>query len=316
MGGDARALGRVVAIGKDRYEIVGVAPDGFTGADLSAVDVWLPLRAAMTVESGRRALETRTWWWTSAIIRLKPGVTDDTANAQMTAAHVAARREVERLGGEPYLSRGPAYLYGTSIIAARRPNPSMTSSVSLCLAAVSAIVLIIACANVANLLLTRGIQTRRELAVRAALGAPRGRLAGLVIAEAAMLAAAGAVMALIVARWSSAAARSFLPDISFSETAGIADRHQSASADVQRRGRDPHRDARRHHARAASRGHVRHRSVAQRDARRLRAPLAHPQRPDDRPDRPLRRPPRSAPACSCAASMAPRTPTSASNTRR
>jgi putative ABC transport system permease protein len=222
LGGDASALGRVFAIGKERYEIVGVAPDGFTGADLSAIDVWLPLRAAMAVESGRQALETRTWWWTSAIIRLRPGVTDDTANAQMTAAHVAARREVERLGGEPYLSRGPAYLYGTSIIAARRPNPSMTSSVSLCLAAVSAIVLIIACANVANLLLTRGIQTRRELAVRAALGAPRSRLAGLVITEAAMLAAAGAIMALIVARWSSAAARSFLPDVSFTETAGIA----------------------------------------------------------------------------------------------
>jgi predicted permease len=139
----------------------------------------------------------------------------------MTAAHIAARREVERLGGEPYLSRGPAYLYGTSIIAARRPNPSATASVSLCLAVVSAIVLIIACANVANLLLTRGIQMRRDLAVRAALGAARGRLAGLVITEAAMLAAAGAVMALLVARWSSAAARSFLPDITFSDSAHI-----------------------------------------------------------------------------------------------
>jgi putative ABC transport system permease protein len=220
MGGDPRVVGRLIAIGKERYEIVGVAPDGFTGADLGAIDVWLPLRAAMTVESGRQALETRTWWWTSAVIRLKPGTTDETANAQMTAAHVAARREVERLGGEPYLTRGPAYLYGTSIIAARRPNPSMTSSVSLCLAAVSAIVLIIACANVANLLLTRGIQTRRDLAVRAALGAARTRLAGLVITEAAMLAAAGGIMAVIAARWSSAAARSFLPDIVFSGSGG------------------------------------------------------------------------------------------------
>jgi putative ABC transport system permease protein len=216
MNRDPRALGRVLSIGKDGYEVVGVAPDGFTGADLGAIDAWLPLRAAIAIESGRQALETRTWWWTSAVIKLKPGVTDETANAQMTAAHVAARREVERLGGDPYLSRGPAYLYGTSIIAARRPNPSMTSSVALCLAAVSAIVLIIACANVANLLLTRGIQRRRDLAVRAALGAARSRLAGLVITEAAMFAAAGALMALIVARWSSAAARSFLPDIAFS----------------------------------------------------------------------------------------------------
>jgi putative ABC transport system permease protein len=235
LGGDPRALGRVIAIGKERYEIIGVAPDGFTGADLSAIDVWLPLRAAMAVESGRQALDTRTWWWTSAVIRLKPGTTDDIANAQMTAAHIAARREVERLGGEPYLSRGPAYLYGTSIIAARRPNPSMTSSVSLCLAAVSAIVLIIACANVANLLLTRGLQTRRDLAVRAALGAARGRLAGLVIAEAAMLAAAGGIMALIVARWSSAAARSFLPDIVFTGS-GISGAAARAAAAAQAAG--------------------------------------------------------------------------------
>ncbi len=95
----------------------------------------------------------------------------------------------------------------------------MTFSVSLCLAAVSAIVLIITCANVANLLLTRGIQRRRELAVRATLGATRGRLAGLVIAEAGMLAAAGAIVALAVARGFSAAAHSFLPDVVFSDTA-------------------------------------------------------------------------------------------------
>jgi predicted permease len=214
--GEPRALGRIMAIGRERYEVVGIAPDGFTGVDLSAVDVWLPLRAAMAIESGRTALATRTWWWANAVIRLRPGASDDEANAQMTAAHVAARREVERHGGEAYLSKGPAWLYGVSVIAARRPNPSMTASVSLCLAIVSAMVLLIACANVANLLLTRGIQTRRELAVRVALGAARGRLVGLVMTEAAVLAAGGVLAALIVARWSGAAARSFLPDVVFS----------------------------------------------------------------------------------------------------
>jgi predicted permease len=215
-GGEPRAVGRVLAIGRERYEVVGIAPDGFTGVDLSAVDVWLPLRAATAVESGRAALETRSWWWANAVIRLRSGATDDEANAQMTAAHVAARREVERRGGEAYLSKGPAWLYGVSVIAARRPNPSMTASVSLCLAIVSALVLLIACANVANLLLTRGIQARREHAVRVALGAARGRLVGLVMTEAAVLAAGGVLAALLVARWSGAAARSFLPDVVFS----------------------------------------------------------------------------------------------------
>lgn len=215
LGGDPRALGRTVAIGIGRYEIVGVAPDGFTGMDVSAIDVWLPLRAAMVVESGRDALETRTWWWSNAVVRLEPGVTDELADARMTAAHIAARREVERLGGEPYLAKGPASLYGVSAIAGQRPNPSMTASVAFCLAAVSAIVLLIACANAANLLLTRGIQMRRELAVRVALGAARGRLIGLVLAEAAVLATVGTLAALLVARWSGAAARSLLPDIVF-----------------------------------------------------------------------------------------------------
>ncbi len=222
-GGDSQILGRVLTIGSGRYEVVGVAPESFTGADLSAVDVWLPLRTAMMAESGRRALETRTWWWANAVIRLKPDATDETANAQMTHAHITARREVERQGGEPYLAKGPAWLYGVSIIAARRPHPSMSASVSMCLAAVSAIVLLIACANVANLLLTRGIQTRRELAVRVALGAARGRLIGQVMTEAALLAAAGALAALFVARWSGAAARSFLPDIVFTGT-GVSTR--------------------------------------------------------------------------------------------
>jgi putative ABC transport system permease protein len=223
LGGDPRALGRVIAVGSKRYEIVGIAPNGFTGVDLNAVDLWIPLRAAMVAETGRRSLETRTWWWANAVVRLRPGVSDETANAQMTAAHVSARREVERAGGEAYLSKGPAWLYGVSIIAARRPNPSMTASVSLWLAGVSAIVLLIACANVANLLLTRGMQMRRELAVRVALGAARGRLIALVLTEAALLAGGGAIASLIVARWSGALARSFLPDITFTD-AGVGTR--------------------------------------------------------------------------------------------
>jgi putative ABC transport system permease protein len=215
LGGEPGIVGQVMEVGTAKYEVIGIAPAGFTGADLRPTDAWVPLRTATSLESGPSAFESRTWWWASTLIRLRPGVTDEAVNAQMTGAHVAARREVERRGGEAYLSRGPARLYSVSLVTARRPDPSQTASVSLWLAGVSAIVLLIACANVANLLLTRGIQMRHELALRAALGAARGRLMMLVLAEAMLLATAGALAAFVVARWTGALAQAFLPDIDF-----------------------------------------------------------------------------------------------------
>jgi putative ABC transport system permease protein len=215
LGADPRVLGRVLAIGRGRYQVVGIAPATFTGADLRDVDVWLPLEAAMVLETRPQSLETRTWWWASAVVRLAPGVDDATANAQMTAAHVAARRAVERAGGEPYLAKGPAWLYGVSIVTGRRPNPTRTAQVANWLSGVSAVVLLIACANVANLLLARSVPRARELAVRAALGAGRGRLLALMLIEASLLASAGTALALLVSRWTRAAARAFLPDVAF-----------------------------------------------------------------------------------------------------
>jgi putative ABC transport system permease protein len=214
---DPQILGRILSLEKNRYQVIGIAPAGFTGVGLSTVDIWLPLRAATVAENSRQALETRTWWWAHAVVRLRPDATDAAAGAQMTLAHINARRIAEAAGSEPYLTKGPPpRLYTTSIIAARGPNPSKQASIAAWLAGVSAIVLLIACANVANLLLTRGILAQRELAVRAALGAARGRLVAQVMTEAALLAAAGAIVAFLIAKFTARVAYSFLPDIDFS----------------------------------------------------------------------------------------------------
>ena len=222
---DPGIIGRVVQLNRGRYEVVGIAPTGFTGAELSPVDVWLPLRASAFAESGRGAgFDDRGQWWIRAVVRLKSGVTSDAADAQLTATHIAARRAYakESAGlpehaGRAYAEHEVPRLFTASVIAARGPSPSTTSAISLWSAGVSLVVLLIACANVANLLLVRGIRVQRELALRVALGADRRRLLAQSMTEAALLAGAGALAALGVSWGSSRMVHAMLiPDVAFS----------------------------------------------------------------------------------------------------
>ena len=228
LGRDERVIGRVIQLNQGRYEVIGIAPSGFTGAELSPVDMWLPLRASAYAESGKDAgFDDRGMSWLQAVVRLKPGITDAAAAAQLTTAHIAALRAYELERGEAYLERrhhtrvdkqAPRVLTA-SVIAARGPRPSRMSSISLWLAGVSAIVLLIACANVANLLLARGIGMQRDVAIRVALGANRRRLISQSMTEAAILAAAGAAAALGVAWWSSRVVHAvIMPGVAFTDT--------------------------------------------------------------------------------------------------
>jgi predicted permease len=155
-------------------------------------------------------------WWMKTVARVAEGTGVEAAEDQATALHRNGRREEIEAG------RYEADVRVTlrDLIAARGEDASAESRVARWLGAVSLIVLLIACANVANLLLARSTRRRREVAVRLALGVSRARLVGLIMVEALVLAVAGGALALVLARWGgSVLRRGLLPDVFFPDAA-------------------------------------------------------------------------------------------------
>jgi predicted permease len=216
-GGDASAIGRSVDFGYGPYTIVGVAPEGFTSVGLTKVDMWLPMRVAATPVLGdgwEPEPDGRTWQWLEMVGRLAPGVSVERAEAEATAVHRAARAKDIADGN---WGRDPKII-AASIIEAKAPNAPSSARVAQLLAAVSLLVLLIACVNVANLLLARTIRQRREVAVRLALGISRRRLIGQIVLEGVMLAALGGAGALAVDHWGGGfVRRTLLPQIAWDD---------------------------------------------------------------------------------------------------
>jgi predicted permease len=214
---DPDVLGRVLDLSSGSYTVVGVAPPGFTGAGLRPVDVWVPLELHQVRVTGTTAWqEHRNWWWLRVVARLADGVSSDAAAAQATAAH--------RRGREDMIGRGDydatAALLASPIVAAQDPDPSAESRVARWLAAVSAIVLLIACFNVANLLMARAAERRHEVAVRLALGVSRVRLVAELLVQSLALSTAGALGALALAQAAGRTIhRVLLPDLAMTSPA-------------------------------------------------------------------------------------------------
>ena len=218
-GSDPNAIGSTLELDGLRLTVIGIAPAGFTGAEIAPVDLWVPLWVGGGLNWGGTGwAEGRGWYWLSAVARLGDGVTGEAASAEATALHRAGRNEqleAGRYDPEVRVAFDP-------LIRARGPEAGAESRVAQWLGGVSLLLLLIVCANVANLLLARGTRTRREVAVRLALGVSARRLVGRELLETALLGMAGSVVGLTVATWGGGAIRSvLLPNVQFPSTLGL-----------------------------------------------------------------------------------------------
>jgi predicted permease len=212
--GDPDIAGKTIRIEDHPFTIVGVAPRGFIGTGLFnfVPDLWIPVMMQQTIAGSLgNYLEGRDNRWINVRARLKPGVTRKQAE---TALNVAARqlaKEYPKTDSDLTMhvmaagTRMQPWLFTTGLIPA-------TTAI---MAGVVILVLLIACANVANLMLARGTARAREMAIRMAVGASRGRVVRQLLTESLVLSLAGGAAGMLFAVWFNDFSLRFYPSLDF-----------------------------------------------------------------------------------------------------
>lgn len=204
--GDPDVVGKAVRLDRHLFTVVGVAPQWFTGLDVDqGFDVAVPIGCEPLLNTDRSALGERSWWWLRMVGRLAPNQTRAQAEARMNSiAPEIARATLPKNWGPDGQKR---YLRRSFVLRPAATGFSGTArqyrTALFTLMTVVGLVLIIACANIANLLLARAAARQREISVRLAIGASRLRIIRQLLTESLLLSLAGAASGLLFATWGS-----------------------------------------------------------------------------------------------------------------
>lgn len=207
--------GESIRVGNVRATIVGVTPPDFNGVnDANPPALYIPITTfagSTGTDDAKTYFNRYQWGWTHVMVRRRAGITREQAAADATrvfqATWEAARADQP---SSPPLAIARPRVVVSSVRPGAGPTPALEARTALWLTLVAGIVLVIACANIANLVLARAHRRRRETAVRLALGSGQGRLLRQSLAESLVLALAGGAAAVLLGQWAGHAMRRLL----------------------------------------------------------------------------------------------------------
>jgi predicted permease len=219
-GGNPNIVNQVVRINNSLMTVIGVAPREFFGVDVGRVpDVYVPLAMKTTVTATRDGYDDRTFHFLHVIGRLKPGVTIQQANASLQVIYspmlnadlAVMTGNISQRFRDRFLVKALLLESAYNGVPTFRENAGTRIYISM---AMVGLVLLIACANVANLLVARGLGRQKEIAIRLALGASRKNVVRQLLAESLALATLGGLAGLLVSLWTSSVLVAGMPGVS------------------------------------------------------------------------------------------------------
>jgi predicted permease len=218
LGGSANVVNDTIIVNGQPMTVVGIAPEDFDGTTIgNRAQVFLPITLAETLQPGRKVFDNRRSYWVYAFARLKPGVTMAQAETAINQPYHAIINDVEvplqKGMSAPTLDRFKAKRVELSAGSAGQSNiPNQAMAPLLLLLGVTVVVLLTACANIANLLLAKAVGRASEMAVRLSIGASRAQLIGQLLGESVLLAVCGGLLGLLLGKLTLTYLFSMMPE--------------------------------------------------------------------------------------------------------